>query len=159
MGLPGPLKLSCSTSPPTQWLSWDLDMGTAYLAASCLLFPLPAPRLGVIRGRSPRRPLQAGVQYSGIKTAPADTWTLLANESKAGKWHPSSHTKVCTRGSSRVLGLCPRAEEAWQGKIAPKSLGLLGQGMKLPPSPQSLPPPLPTASARRSNIHCLSGAK
>lgn len=32
MGLPGPIKLSCSTSPPTQWLSWDLDMGTCLLA-------------------------------------------------------------------------------------------------------------------------------
>lgn len=40
----------------------------------------------------------------------------------------------------------------------PKSPGLLGQGMKLPPSPQSPPPPLPTASAK-SNIHRLSGAK
>lgn len=39
------------------------------------------------------------------------------------------------RRKSRVLGLCPRAEEARQGRVAPKSQRLLKQKMKLPPHP------------------------
>lgn len=44
-------------------------------------------------------PLQARDQHAGMRTAPGHMWTLLAKESKAGKWQPSSSIKVCTGGS------------------------------------------------------------
>lgn len=135
MGLPGPIKLSCSTSPPTQWLSWDL-------LARRLTPPCPSSwaRNGQ-RMESRGGPLGWGPGCSDEASPWGDMWTLLANESKARKWHPSSPTMVCTRRTSRVLGPSPRTEKSRQGRAEPMSLGLPGQRMKLPPSPLSLPPP------------------
>lgn len=58
-----------------------------------------------------------------------------------------------------MSSLCLRKEGPRQGKGAPKSPGLLGWGCEATTFTQPFPLPLPTANARRSNIHRFCGAK
>lgn len=146
-----PISLTC---PHSQWLSRNPGVGT-HLLASCLPPPSPSPLATGDQRRSPGLPLQASLPGENRSRAHVDTPT---KECKAGKGQPSSSIRVCA-GASPSPG--------------PVSLGRTGQtrhGSTQTPqaaeaeneaatSHQSLSPPLPTASARRSNIHRLSGAK
>ena len=142
------------TCPHSQRLSRDPCVGTRLLA-SCLPPPSPSPLAMGDQRRSPGLPLQASLPGENSPWAQVD---ILTKECKVGKGQPSSSIGVCA-GPSLSPG--------------PVSLGRTGQtrqGITQTPkaaeteneaatAPQSLSPPLPTANARRSNIHRLSGAK
>lgn len=142
-----------STCPHSQRLSRDSGVGTCLLAS---YLPPPSPSSSA-RGdqRSPGLPLQASLPGENSPRARVDT---LTKECKAGKGQPSSSIRVCAEASPSPGPVSPgRPGQTRQGSTqTPKAAE---PENKAATTPQPLSPPLPTASARRSNIHRLPGAK